>query len=378
MEWNTFQLPNDSSKGNNIRIDAERAETSGSNPKRDTTLKCKGQTKGGKQCEQYVGELGQNGYCHFHLHLSNSNSSLQDESTTPNPATSNSATPKPTANINPLPINAEPTPPPSGKKEKRDTTLKCKGQNQGGKKCEQYVGMSGRNGYCYFHLYQENSDYAPEGFNSREGKEKEVATEAQQTSVVRNYLNHQLLGQEISDPQLLGPQLLDQHPLGQYPLDEQLSNDQSPNQEILSEELLMQHPLNHQRINPNRPVSFWNLYRGPPTGPVMIDEHLNQVRRPVGLSALANRRRANNQVTTILDNGNDNANVNLQGMNSNSTDPVLYDPAPAEKVYCPHCLGRRYANEEELWGYADGFSCPVTRDSEFTECLEVRGANRRL
>jgi hypothetical protein len=206
--------------------------------------------------------------------------------------------------------------------------------------------MSGRNGYCHFHLYQENSDYAPEGFNSQKGKEREMAEGKQQTAVVENYLNQQVL------------------------------NQQSPNQEILSEELLMQNPLNHQRINPNRPVSFWNLYRGPPTDPVMIDEHLNLVRRPVGLTALANHGRANNQDPAILG-VNDKDSDGVLGMNSNSTDPVLYHPVPAEKVYCPHCLGRRYANEEELWRYADGFACPVTRDSEFTVCPEVIGANRR-
>jgi hypothetical protein len=337
-------------------VDAERADSPGKNPKRDTILKCKGQTKGGKQCEQYVGELGKNGYCHFHLHLFDPNSSPQDGNENPIPATPKPATPKPTANTNSLSINAEPTPPPSGKKEKRDTTLKCKGHNQEGKKCEQYIGMSGRNGYCHFHLYQENSDYAPEGFNSRKGKEKDIAEGKEQTTVVRNYLNQEVLNKE----------LLNQHPVGvlaQHPL----------NQQPLTEEALMQHPLNHQRINPNRPVSFWNLYRGPPTGPVMIDEHLNLVGRPVALSALANRRRANNQDAAI-----DSDNTNPHGMQSDSTDPVFYHPAPAEKVYCSHCLGRRYANEEELWSYADGFACPVTRDSGFTECLEVRGANRRL
>ena len=52
---------------------AERADSLGKNPKRDTTLKCKGQTKRGKQCEQCeqceqcVVGLDQNGYCHFHL-----------------------------------------------------------------------------------------------------------------------------------------------------------------------------------------------------------------------------------------------------------------------------------------------------------------------
>ena len=168
----------------------------------------------------------------------------------------------------------------------------------------------------------------------------------------------------------MNEELLNQHPvgvLGQHPL----------NQKLLAEEALMQHPLNHRRINPNRPISFWNLYRGPPTGPVMIDEHLNLVSRPVGLSALANRRRANNQDADILED-NESDNTNPLGMQSDSTDPVLYHPAPAEKVYCPHCLGRRYADEEELWRHADGFACPVTRDTEFTECLEVRGANRRL
>ena len=197
MEWNTSEPPNDSSKGDHIHIDAESPETPGKNHKRDTSLKCKGQTKAGKQCEQYVGELGQNGYCHFHLHLSNSNSSSQDGNTTPKATTPKPVTPKPTANINSLPINAEPTPPPSGKKEKRDTSLKCKGQNQGGKKCEQYVGMSGRNGYCHFHLYQEESDYAPEGFNSRKGKERDIAEGKQQNAVMRNYLNHQHLDQEV-------------------------------------------------------------------------------------------------------------------------------------------------------------------------------------
>jgi hypothetical protein len=371
MEWNTFKPPNDSSQGNYLHIDAERAETSGARAKRDTTLKCKGQTKGGKQCEQYVGELGQNGYCHFHPHLSNSNPSPQDGNTTPNPATPKPTTSKPTANIYPLPNNAEPTPPPSSKKEKRDTTSKCKGQNKEGKKCEQYVGMSGRNGYCHFHLYQEISDYAPEGFNSRNGKEREMITEEPQTNVGQNYLNQEVLGQEVLNQEVLNQQLVNQHPLGvlgHHPL----------NQQLLTKEALMQHPLNHQRINPNRPVSFWNLYRGPPTGPVMIDEHLNLVRRPVSLAALANHRRANNQDVSILDNDNDNDNVNLQGMQSDSSDPVLYHLAPAENVFCPHCLGRRYANEEELWRYADGFACPVTRDSEFTECLEVMGGNRRL
>jgi hypothetical protein len=342
MDMNTFEPPNDSSQGNHIHIDAESADSSGKNPKRDTALKCKGQTILGKQCQQYVRELGQNGYCHFHLHLSNSNSSPQEGIATPKESTPKQTTPRP-ANV---PINAEPTPPPSGKKEKRDTTLKCKGQNQDGKKCEQYVGMSGRNGYCHFHLYQEESDYAPEGFNSRKGKEREMAEGKQQIAVVGNYLDHQILGQEVL------------------------------NEQLLSEEALMQHPLNDQRINPNRPVSFWNLYRGPPTGPVMIEEHLNLVRRPVGLTALANRRRVNNQDTDILEN-NDRDSDGVLGMNSNSTNPVLYHPAPAEKVYCPHCLGRRYANEEELWRYADGFACPVTRDSEFTECPEVVGANRR-
>jgi hypothetical protein len=57
--------------------------------------------------------------------------------------------------------------------------------------------MSGRNGYCHFHPYQENSDYAPEGFNSRKGKERDIAEGKQQNAVMRNYLNHQHLDQEV-------------------------------------------------------------------------------------------------------------------------------------------------------------------------------------
>jgi hypothetical protein len=411
MEMNTFSPPNDSSRGNNIKGSVERAETSDKTPKRDLTLKCKGQTILGKQCQQYVGELGRDGYCHFHLHLSNSNPNLTTSKQTtlkpytPRHTTPKSATPKP-ANI---PINAELTPPPSGnKKEKRARSLKCKGQSQDGNKCEQYVGISGRNGYCHFHLYQEKSDFAPEGVNSRKGKDKELP-EPQQAAQVRNYLEHRLLGSgQEGVGVMLNQQVLNQQPLNEQPSNQEMLNQHLLNQEglnlhpleipahhplnqhLLTPEALLNHPLNYLRINPNLPVSFWNLYSGPPTSPVTVEEHLNLVGRPVVLSALANRRRDNGQdrdPPTILDidkdrdGGESREGREVLGMNSASTDPVLpvYYPAPREKeVFCPHCLGRRYADEEELWRCADGFACPVTRDLVFTECPEVMGANRRL
>jgi hypothetical protein len=114
MEMNTFSPPNYCSQGNPIQINAERAESPGENPKRDLTLKCKGHTILGKQCQQYVGELGQNGYCHFHLHLSTPDLTTP-KATSLKPAKPKSATPKPAANI-----NAEPTPPPSGNKKRKE------------------------------------------------------------------------------------------------------------------------------------------------------------------------------------------------------------------------------------------------------------------
>jgi hypothetical protein len=50
----------------------------------------------------------------------------------------------------PIPINTQATPRTSDK-IKRDKTLKCKGKNQEGGKCGQYVGISGENGFCHFH-----------------------------------------------------------------------------------------------------------------------------------------------------------------------------------------------------------------------------------
>jgi hypothetical protein len=238
--------------------------------------------------------------------------------------------------------------------------------------------MSGPNGYCHFHLYQEESDYALEGFNLGKGKGKEMETGPQQTNVVQKFLNQEMLNQ----------QLVSDQPLNQEMFNDQLLNDQRLNQQLLNQEGLIAHPLNHLRINPNLPVSFWNLYRGPPTGPVMTEEYPNLVRRPVALSALANWRRDNGQDPPAILETDDEIRGGREGrevlgVNSASTDPVLpvyYPELPpvTEKVFCPHCLGRRYADEEELWKYADGFACPVTRDAVFTECPEVMGANRRL